>query len=97
MIIDLSANGLPARIETTRKAVKKCLKSIKRANQSAKYCQQTADMLKRQFFNHVADIQKYGEYHDGFELMTRQKFDDDLVWIAVYDKVGRNIDIKETA
>jgi len=97
MIIDLQANGLPARVETTHKAVKKCLKQIKRANQSAKSCQQTADMLKRQFFNHVADIQKYGEYHDGFELMTRQKFDDDLVWIAVYDKVGRNIDIKEVA
>jgi len=97
MIIDLSANGLPACVETTRKAVKKCLKTIEKRKASAKYCQQTADMLKRQFFNHVADIQKYGEYHDGFELMTRQKFDDDLVWIAVYDKVGRNIDIKEVA
>ena len=56
-------------------------------------------MLKAQTRKHANTIKAGKTFDDGYEIMDKQKFDDDLVCIAMYDAIGNNkpIELLEVA
>lgn len=90
IVIDLSTNGLPGiQVITTQQDVADAIDEYQtHKGNSRLFARKTAKMLKQQVRDHISTIQQGQTYHDGFEQMDRQKFDDDLVWIAVYDWIG---------
>ena len=96
ILINLTPNGLPgiyvsAIKEEVDNLVSSTTKLITKAR-ARKICK----FLKQQTRENLPKIMKGETYHDGHELMDKEKFDNDLVHIAVYDWYGNNRKINIT-
>ena len=90
ILINLTPNGLPgiyvsAYQEEVDKLVLLACKNFTKA-----YARKVCKFLKQQTRENLPTIMKGETYHDGHELMNKEKFDNDLVNLAVFDWYGNN-------
>ena len=93
IVISLHENGLPGfAVLTTQKEVQDALQEAL-DNMSVSMCQRLAEILKEDAVKYFPIIQQGKTYNDGVETIDKTKFDQDLVWIAVYDYIGNGVPI----
>ncbi len=101
-IIDLTRNGLPgfAVIVPNEDQFHADFEQFKAMFSKKKlFCRKASKMLKAQSRKHVHTIKAGETFDDGYEIMDKDKFDRDLVCIAMYDAIGNNkpIELLEVA
>ena len=93
IVISLHENGLPGfAVLTTQKEVQDALQEAL-DNMSVSMCQRLAEILKEDAVKYFPIIQQGKTYNDGVETIDKTKFDQDLVWIAVYDYIGNGVNL----
>ena len=88
ILIDLTPNGLPGVSVLTEKTIVD--EGIATFPLTKARARKLVKMLKQQVRTYLPTIMQGETYNDGFEIMDKQKFDDDLVWVAIYDHIGNN-------
>ena len=101
-IIDLTRNGLPgfAVLVPNEDAFHAEFEQFKAMFSKKKlFCRKASKMLKAQSRKYYHTIKAGETFDDGYEIMDKDKFDRDLVCIAMYDAIGNNkpIELLEVA
>lgn len=93
--IDLANNHLAGMfVQTTTQDIDECIAKLKSLGWGKLKIRKVVKMLKRQSRQYAPIIAAGGTYFDGHEIMDKETFDADLLWIAVYDHVAENKPIK---
>ena len=89
--IDLANNHLAGMfVQTTSTDINDSIAELKSSGMSKMQMRKLSSVLKQQSRTHAKTIAAGGTFFDGVETINQEKFDADLVWVAVYDCVGNN-------
>ena len=88
ILIDLTPNGLLGVSVLTEKTIVD--EGVRTFPFTKARARKLVKLLKQQVRTHLPTIMRGETYYDGFETMDKQKFDDDLVCLAIYDYIGNN-------
>lgn len=90
--IDLKQNGLPGVFIENTLPKKKLVDMVKMF--TPEECRVRADYLRPRCQSALPYIQRGESVMTEHGVMNKQDFDDDCIWLAVYDQVGNNLPMK---
>lgn len=91
IVISLGSHGLKGfAVQTTHEIVLDAIELAK-STYTRQECEQLRNILVRELRNGSGAIMSGKTFVDSYgELYDKQKFNDDLVWVAIYDHVANN-------